>query len=294
MRYNAYLAALNSGQWADFEAIPLGGAAKLSNPQAAYCYAMEGADAAALASPPPPAFASAWAAGEMVEDYWQALTRDVPFSQYGTDPTIAQAVADLNKLSDYRGPNVNGQVTPDVIFRGPTPGDLTGPFLSQFLLKAGSDGGGVNAAALSDGRCWRRLLDKLRGLAEGAAGRRERVEQLRLDSALHSQQSRPGDVSTGGLVGPGERDGCADTEQLRGGGTRRHRIRICIRRHRWETSRSERRSKSIWCRGCRIRQTGRVSGRSGWCTGGCGRRRSAGGFTITSRARRSIRFTPMY
>jgi len=50
---------------------------------------MEGADAAALASPAPPAFSSAQAAGEMVEDYWQALTRDVPFSQYGTDPTIA-------------------------------------------------------------------------------------------------------------------------------------------------------------------------------------------------------------
>src|SRR5262245_13059792 len=72
--YNAYLQALNSGKWADFEAIPLGGAAKLSNPQAAYCYALEGADAAALAAPAPPAFSSAQAAGEMVEDYWQALT----------------------------------------------------------------------------------------------------------------------------------------------------------------------------------------------------------------------------
>ena len=133
--YNAYLQALNSGQWADFEAIPLGGTAKFSSPQAAYCYSMEGADAAALAAPPAPAFSSAQAAGEMVEDYWQALTRDVPFSQYGTDPTIAQAAADLSKLSDFRGPKVNGQVTPDVIFRGPTPGDLTGPFLSQFMLK---------------------------------------------------------------------------------------------------------------------------------------------------------------
>jgi hypothetical protein len=76
--YNAYLQALNSAQWDDFEAIPLGGTAKLSNPQAAYCYALEGADAAALASPAAPAFASAQAAGEMVEDYWQALTRDAP------------------------------------------------------------------------------------------------------------------------------------------------------------------------------------------------------------------------
>jgi hypothetical protein len=89
--YTTYLQALNSGQWADFEVIPLGGAAKLSNPQGAYCYALEGADAAAVASPPAPAFSSAQAAAEMVEDYWQALTRDIPFSQYGTDPTIAQA-----------------------------------------------------------------------------------------------------------------------------------------------------------------------------------------------------------
>jgi hypothetical protein len=133
--YHAYLEALNSGKWADFEAIPLGGAAKLSNPQAAYCYALEGADGQAVSAPAPPAFSSAQAAGEMVEDYWQALTRDIPFSQYGADPTIAQAVADLNKLSDYRGPKVNGQVTPDVIFRGPTPADLAGPYLSQFLLK---------------------------------------------------------------------------------------------------------------------------------------------------------------
>src|SRR6516162_3280187 len=133
--YNAYLRALNSGQWADFEAIPLGGTAKFSSPQAAYCYSMEGADAAAPAAPPAPAFSSAQAAAEMVEDYWQALTRDIPFSQYGTDPTIAQAAADLSKLSDYRGPKVNGQVTPDVIFRGPTPGDVTGPYLSQVMLK---------------------------------------------------------------------------------------------------------------------------------------------------------------
>src|SRR5262249_47974032 len=76
--YSAYLQALNSGKSEDFEAIPLGGAAKLSNPQAAYCFALEGADAAALASPPAPAFSSAQAAAEMVEDSWQGLARDVP------------------------------------------------------------------------------------------------------------------------------------------------------------------------------------------------------------------------
>ena len=172
--YDAYLHALNSGRWVDFEAIPLGGAAKLSNPQAAYCYAMEGADAAALAGPPPPAFASAQAAGEMVEDYWQALTRDISFTQYGTDPTIAQAVADLNKMSDYRGPKVNGQVTPDVIFRGPTPGDLTGPYLSQFLLKPGPMGAAtmpqLYKTAVAGDDYWTNYSDWLKGQRGGATG----------------------------------------------------------------------------------------------------------------------------
>ena len=152
--YGVYLQALNSGNSEAFEMIPLGGTAKLSDPQGSYCFALEGADAAALAVPPAPAFSSAWAAGEMVEDYWQALTRDVPFSQYGTDPTIAQAVADLNKLSDYRGPKVNGQVTPDVIFRGPT-GRSDGPVPFAVYAETGSDGRVNSDAALSDGDCGR-------------------------------------------------------------------------------------------------------------------------------------------
>jgi hypothetical protein len=133
--YNAMIKALNSGQPGDFEAIPLGGTVKLANPQSSYCFTMTGADAAAIASPPAPAFNSAQTAGEMVEDYWYALTRDVPFSQYSSDPTIAQACTDLSKLSDYRAPNVNGQITPDVIFRGLSPGETTGPWISQFLWK---------------------------------------------------------------------------------------------------------------------------------------------------------------
>ena len=96
---------------------------------------MAGANAAAIASPPAPAFSSAQTAAEMVEDYWCALTRDVPFSQYSSDPLIAQACTDLSKLSDYRAPKVNGQITPDVIFRGDSPGEANGPYMSQFLLK---------------------------------------------------------------------------------------------------------------------------------------------------------------
>ncbi len=133
--YGAFLKALNSGSWGDFEAIPLGGTAKQANPQGALSYSMEGIDAWAPGIPAPPAFSSAQMAAEIAEDYWAALTRDIPFSQYATDPTIAKACADLSKFSDYRGPKAGGQVTPDVLFRGSTPGDLTGPYVSQFLLK---------------------------------------------------------------------------------------------------------------------------------------------------------------
>jgi hypothetical protein len=63
-----------------------------------------------------------------------ALARDIPFSQFGNEPITAAAIADLNNLSQFRGPKVSGQVTPGTLFRGFTPGDLIGPYMSQFFL----------------------------------------------------------------------------------------------------------------------------------------------------------------
>jgi len=54
----------------------------------------------------------------MVELYWQALARDVPFANYSTSPVTQAAVRDLNRLSAFGG-NVAGA--------------LTGPYISQFL-----------------------------------------------------------------------------------------------------------------------------------------------------------------
>ena len=133
--YRQLLAALESGDPADFEAIPMIGGLKLADPQAAYCFEMEGADSHRLGMLPPPAFSSAWAAGEMVELYWRALLRDVPFTKYSTDPLAAQAAADLSAMSDFRGPKSDGKVTLETLFRGNTPGDLGGPYVSQFLLR---------------------------------------------------------------------------------------------------------------------------------------------------------------
>ena len=133
--YDALLAALASGQPADFEAIPLGGTVKLANPQACYTFDLEGNDSHELVLPPAPEFSSAQEASEMGEVYWQALTRDVAFVDYASDPLIAQAAADMSVFSDFRGPKQGGLVTPGTLFRGDTPGDLVGPYISQFLWK---------------------------------------------------------------------------------------------------------------------------------------------------------------
>jgi len=41
----------------------------------------------------------------------------------------------MSRLSDFRGPKQGGKVTPKTLFRGFTSGDVTGPHISQFLLK---------------------------------------------------------------------------------------------------------------------------------------------------------------
>lgn len=127
--YYALVNAMTTGRSADFALVPLGGTARLTNPQSALAFELEGADSHHLDIPAPPAFNSEERGGEMAEVYWQALTRDIPISQYGSDPTIAQAVVDLRQFSNF------SSVTAANIFRGPTAGDLLGPYISQFLWK---------------------------------------------------------------------------------------------------------------------------------------------------------------
>ncbi|MEO8127294.1 MAG: vanadium-dependent haloperoxidase [Bryobacteraceae bacterium] len=132
--YRALLRAVASGDPADFEKIPLAGNRKLVNPQAGLAFDLQGPDTGSLTIPPAPAIDSAEEASEMAELYWMALARDVPFRNYnGADPTISTAVNNLNTFSDFRGPKVAGVVTTDSLFRGITSGDLTGPYISQFM-----------------------------------------------------------------------------------------------------------------------------------------------------------------
>ena len=70
-----------------------------------------------------------------MELYWHALARDVPFAEYDSSPLIARAAEDLSRLSAFRGPKERGRVNARTIFRGNTPGDLAGPYISQLLWK---------------------------------------------------------------------------------------------------------------------------------------------------------------
>ena len=107
----------------------------LVNPQAAFAYELSGAESHSLTMPPAPKFSSPEAGGEMVELYWQSVLRDTPFEEYESSLLAQEAAAELSTLSDFRGPREGGFVTPGTLFRGSAPGDLVGPYLSQFLLK---------------------------------------------------------------------------------------------------------------------------------------------------------------
>lgn len=126
--------ALETGRSSDFDQIPMGGVAKQANPQASFAYDLVGADSHALAMPAPPTFSSAETAGELVELYAHALLRDVPFDKFSSDPTVPAILEGLNGLSDFRGPKESSRVSASTLFRGITPGDLNGNYISQFLL----------------------------------------------------------------------------------------------------------------------------------------------------------------
>lgn len=133
--YNAMLYAIQTKEPSDFDAIPLGGVVKLTDPQAALAYDLQGADVFACGMAPSPTFSSAEWAGEAVELYCMALLRDVNFSDYGISPLATNACTYLNALSDFRGPKQLGQVTPATLFRGSLSGCIPGPYISQFLYQ---------------------------------------------------------------------------------------------------------------------------------------------------------------
>ncbi|MFK8011148.1 MAG: vanadium-dependent haloperoxidase [Marinicellaceae bacterium] len=132
---NAYLLLVDGLATGDFSQVVLSDQAdrKLANPTAFRSLELHGGFPETTRITKAPETQSAHAAAEMIEVYWQALTRDVPFSQYGSSSMIASAVADLNNASYSIGPTTGGSVTSADIFRGSTFGDSEGPYISQLL-----------------------------------------------------------------------------------------------------------------------------------------------------------------
>ena len=130
---------MNSGEFLDlnFEAIIIGGTRTLNGPQGGLAYCLEALDNAQYGQPqvPPPAAVSDQNATELLEHYWASLLRDVAFTDYSLDSLVPQAAAELGSPPTYLGPRNNGQVTPDLLFRGGFPGETLGPYICQFFLQ---------------------------------------------------------------------------------------------------------------------------------------------------------------
>jgi len=142
--YQSFKTALNSGEFADFQNIIMGGTRTLNGPQGGLCFSLVALDNAQFGQPqvpPAPCTASDQNATELLEHYWASLLRDVAFTDYPSNSIAAQAAAELGSQPTYLGPrNSSGQVTPNLLFRGgfrgSFPGETLGPYISQFFLQA--------------------------------------------------------------------------------------------------------------------------------------------------------------
>ena len=144
--YASFRNAFASGNAADFADIivgtPGGGPnSKLNGPQGAIAFDLEGLDSHSTVIPAAPSVASAQTAAEQIELYWGALLADVPFTEYATNPLVAQAVAAMNNLSFVRSAAnylFPYPVTAQNLFRGQFvtgDGNVQGPHVSQFMIQ---------------------------------------------------------------------------------------------------------------------------------------------------------------
>jgi len=151
--YKHFRHALDSGRYADFELVPLGGTRTLNGPMASYTYTLCGSDCSQFGDapspenqevhhvvPPAPALASHAYATELIELYWGSLLRDVAFTEYSQSPVAHEAAKELSNAPHYAGPKHNGKVNPEILFRGNFHGETVGPYTSQFLLAKTASG----------------------------------------------------------------------------------------------------------------------------------------------------------
>jgi hypothetical protein len=141
--YASLVDALDAGTVDAYNAVELDETPEtrpLAEPHGAHGFEGMGADPWAVHMATPPSFASAAMGAELVELYWRALARDVPFGTYGADGVVAAAVTDLDGTAGYAGPGSDadprgGALDATRAFRGLVPGAQTGPHVSQLLWK---------------------------------------------------------------------------------------------------------------------------------------------------------------
>jgi hypothetical protein len=110
---------------------------RLINPSCIYSLDLVGPYKSTTCIGPNPSFTSAEVASEMGELYAMALMRDVPFSDYSNYQNICES---LNQFTNFKGPKIDGHVTPQTLFRGNSSGDLKGLYISQFLYYSFTQG----------------------------------------------------------------------------------------------------------------------------------------------------------
>jgi hypothetical protein len=114
----------------------LGGPRTLNGPLGGLAFDLECLDCSQFGVPPAPASGGEDYAAELIELYWASLLRDVPFTQYSSDPTAVAAATELSSLASYKGPrDASDKVTPNLLFRGGFAGDTLGPYMSSFCFR---------------------------------------------------------------------------------------------------------------------------------------------------------------
>ncbi len=115
----------------DWERIPVPNVIRLGNPLAAYQWHSplhtDPLAAKVEALPAFPALTSDELAEQMLECYWAALLRDVPYAEYERSSLVAAAVKELARTKRFAG------IRPNTLLRGPMPRTWQGRYLSQFL-----------------------------------------------------------------------------------------------------------------------------------------------------------------
>lgn len=124
-------------------------------PTAGVVFELQGPDAQAVTMPPAPPLLDASGAPnpelvlEMAEVYELAILRDQPLNDFeagSTNPALASSIVRLNALGYVtnqtgrpRKVNAAGELDPQTVFRGSSPGVEVGPYLTQFLLIGNTD-----------------------------------------------------------------------------------------------------------------------------------------------------------